>query len=730
MPTTPPVQHRTRFFDHRIPSLYAGRYTISTEQSISELDTGPSLAPRTQRFDVRGPRFVIAATDVHACYPVPGTVGFYSQVLPHITFETPGVPWLRPMEGHDPSVPTMALMVFREEELPDDPEAIGQAQTCTVPEVLAGRLESGQVLDGRPPVIDRESLFPDEVVLACRSIHVPQELFAAIAPLPEEMAMLAHVREGGPPDATRGATPAPDEEDLKAVVVANRFPELAGGRHVAHLVSLEGFEDFLGPDGTVPAEGLRLVSMWSWAFESEPDTGRGFGDIAQRLAADQGPVLRLRPFTPFSPTPSLREALDRLAQGATALPHRLPSGERSFAFYRGPFTAEPAQPLPGPASGERLESADEAQIYLEAYGVYDTGYASAFALGRALALADAAFCAALLAFRKSARGAARRLLTHPDLAGRQIGVATADLLKRDLARDAFDLLLTQGGGSRLATGLARAGADVAAGRRRTPGASRTAAVPLTATGLRQAVARTEVRDVLRQATESELHPVRDWLDRLPLMEMIPFEHLVPDAGMLPPESIRFFHVDSGWIRAAVDGALSIGVGHALDADLNALARSVQDPPECGVLLHSDLVPGWPRTIYTAFRDNVPVETLRTAHYGTHVLLLLYPRVIDTFTIAEPPQGLHFGFGDLGTIEQRQISGPDIGMPMGEFPPEPDDDQFTRFKRPGDQDVLNVAGPGDALLPALADAHGVPALSSAEFTLQMIKAPQLQTFARP
>ena len=46
-----------------------------------------------------------------------------------------------------------------------------------------------------------------------------------------------------------------------------------------------------------------------------------------------------------------------------------------------------------------------------------------------------------------------------------------------------------------------------------------------------------------------------------------------DAGMLPPESIRFFHVDAGWIRAAVDGALSVGVGHALDADLNDLART-------------------------------------------------------------------------------------------------------------------------------------------------------------
>lgn len=724
MPTTPPVQHRTRFFDHRIPALRSGRYTITTEQSITELDTGESLPAHTQRFDVRGPRFAIAATDVHACYPLPGSTGFYSQVLPHITFVTPGVPWLHPLAGQDPSVPSMTLLVFRE-ELDSDPQAIGQADTCTVRELLAG------TLDGRKPAIDPDTLFPDELELVCRSIHVPKELFAAVAPLPEEMAMLAHVREGGPPDATRGAAPPPDEEELKAVLVANRFPASTGGRHVAHLVSFDGFEDCVGPDATIPDEGLRLVSMWSWTFESEPTLGRGFGDLAQNLAADPDPTLRLRPTTPSDPTPAQNEALDRLATGATALPHRLASGERSFGFYRGPFTAAPAQPLPDPANSERLESADEAQVYLEGHGVYDTGYASAFTLGRTLALADPEFRSALLAFRKTARGAARRLLTHPDLAGREISATSADLLTRHLARDAFDRLLTDSGGTRLATALTRAGANVAAGRRRTP-ASRTAATaPLTASRLHQALGRTEVRDVLRQATATELEPVRAWLDRLSLSEMVPFEHLVPDAGMLPPESIRFFHGDPGWTRAAVDGALSIGVGHTLDADLNDLARGIQSPPACGVLIHSDLIEGWPKTIYTAFRDNTPVEPVRTAHYGTHILLLLYPRAIDTFTIAEPPQGLHFGFGDLGTIEQRKISGPDIGMPMGEFPAETGgDDQFTRFKRPGDHDVLNVAGTGDALLPALAQAHNVPQLSSAQFALQMIKAPQLQTFARP
>ncbi|MFE6334341.1 hypothetical protein ACFVOK_14160 [Streptomyces sp. NPDC057798] len=731
------MQHRTRFFDHRIPALYGGKYTITTDQSIDGLNTGPTLPPRTQRFDVRGPRFAIAATDVHACYPLPGSTGTFAQVLPHITFETPGVPWLYPMAGQDPSVPTMALMVFREGELPGDPKAIGLADTCTVPNLLDGQTDDGEALAGRPPRIAPDTLFGDEQELLCRSIHVPKDLFADLVPLPEEMGMLAHVREGGPPDATRGATPAPDEEDLKAVVVANRFPAFAGGLHVVHLLSLDGFADCLGPDGTVPDEGLRLVSMWSWVFESVPDTGRGFGDLAQNLAAEPDLLLRLRPDTPPSdPGPAERTALDRLAAGATALPQRLPSGERTYGFYRGPFTASPAQPLPDPADAERLHSADEALIYLEEHGIYDSSYASAFALGRAVALADPEFRTNLLAFRKAARGAARRLLTHPRLAGRAIGAATAGVLTGTPSRDAFDRLLTGDRGTRLMTALHRAGEDIAAGRRRAP-ASRSAAIaPPTAAGLHQALGRAEVRDVLRQATALQLDPVRAWLDRLMSLEMVPFEHLVPDAGMLPQESIRFFYVDPSWVRAAVDGALSIGVGQTLDEDLNDLARNVQDPPACGVLVHSDLVRGWPKTIYTAFRDNAPVEPMRTAHYGTHILLHLYPRTIDTFALAEPPQGLHFGFGDLGTIQLRQISGDQIGMPLpgedGEFPRDTGgDDRFTRFKRPGDLDVLNLAGADDPLLPALSAAHGLDGpLTSAQFTLQMVKAPQLQTFARP
>lgn len=53
-------------------------------------------------------------------------------------------------------------------------------------------------------------------------------------------------------------------------------------------------------------------------------------------------------------------------------------------------------------------------------------------------------------------------------------------------------------------------------------------------------------------------PLSDWLGRLRLLKGVPFNYLVPDERMLPPESIRFFYLDRNWIDALLDGAFSIG----------------------------------------------------------------------------------------------------------------------------------------------------------------------------
>nr|BFD89219.1 hypothetical protein KitaXyl93_05790 [Kitasatospora sp. Xyl93] len=727
--TTPGAEHRTRFFDHRIPSLYAGQYRIDNRQTLKDVGGADRVIDATpQPFDVVQPRFSFDPTGINARFPVPDAVGTYSQTLAHINLDVPGLPWARLLgDGQPGAVPWMALLLFREDELPEDPDAVGLVTTDSVREFLAGAHGPGAV-----PVIAPESMRPDEYDEQCATVLVPAALFDVVKPLPSEMGYLAHLREGGRPDATRAGTdPEPDEGELNAVLVANRFPAAAGGRHVVHLVSLEGHDRYL--TAPAPSEGVRLVSLASWSFTTEPDSGIGFGDLAQHLATTDGTTprhkdelrLRVPASGPAHPAGPQKEALERMAGGAVALPQRLETGERTLAFYRGPLTAEPAQELPDPAA-TRLDSPGEALIYLQQYGVFDTTYAAAFTTGRTLALADAEFRTALLEFRSAARTAARRLASHPELAARFAASLTGRHLTAPLAFEAFDRLLTDGdarsGGARLVQALDQAGPQLRAGRRRTAARTRRGQGDA-----RAVLAQPGVASLLTQAAPDTFAKVTAWLDALRRLELLGLSHLVPDPRALPAESIRFAYIDPAWVRAAVDGALSVGVGHALDADLNALATGGGPVPTCAVLINSSLVPNWPKAVVTAYKGTEVVEPVREAVFGTEIRLSIFPELIDRFELAEPPRGLCFGIGDVGTIELREITGDRIGHPMGEFPQPAG---FARFLRPGGRDVLNVDGPGDALVPALSRAHGVARISSAQFALQMINAPQAQTFSRP
>lgn len=69
-----------------------------------------------------------------------------------------------------------------------------------------------------------------------------------------------------------------------------------------------------------------------------------------------------------------------------------------------------------------------------------------------------------------------------------------------------------------------------------------------------------------------------WLGRLHTLIGVPFPYLVPDEGMLPPESIRFFQLDTAWVEALIDGAFSIGRNLTSAADTATLAPSLATAP--------------------------------------------------------------------------------------------------------------------------------------------------------
>jgi hypothetical protein len=158
-----------------------------------------------------------------------------------------------------------------------------------------------------------------------------------------------------------------------------------------------------------------------------------------------------------------------------------------------------------------------------------------------------------------------------------------------------------------------------------------------------------------------------WLARLRLLYGVPFHYLVPNARMLPVESIRFFRVDDRWVTALVDGAFSLGrpVTGVDAAEAGRLARVHEQArrlaprlraarlglpaadelprPMSGFLLRSAVVGGWPALEVEALdADGGTLVPLRLERLSPEVLLGIFAGVVRRVKFREPAEMLHFG----------------------------------------------------------------------------------------
>lgn len=190
----------------------------------------------------------------------------------------------------------------------------------------------------------------------------------------------------------------------------------------------------------------------------------------------------------------------------------------------------------------------------------------------------------------------------------------------------------------------------------------------------------------------------NWLTELKLLVGVPFNYLVPDPAFLPPETLRFFHLDPNWVNALVDGALSIGRHYTgPDAQKMTLAAEVaqtnqaQDMPtmveanlrrrqlskedaapnpaalthaRTGFLLRSEVVKGWPNMDVVGYAkgsspydyeagviDNTQVkslETLRLVRLSSTVMLGIFSGELYELVFHQPPEAIHFGFMQVDT----------------------------------------------------------------------------------
>ena len=266
--------------------------------------------------------------------------------------------------------------------------------------------------------------------------------------------------------------------------------------------------------------------------------------------------------------------------------------------------------------------------------------------------------------------------------------------------------------------------------------------------------------------------VADRLAELRLLHDVPFDHLVPDPALLPPESLRFFALDTAWTDALADGALSVGVSSAAElahhASTAAAGRAAATPrlgivrdrmrgrtlddaaaaappagPVTGLLLRSLAVSQFPGIQVRAYSGSIPADQdpddvedavklrlLRLSQVAPSVLLALFDGVPSLVVLEEPHTSVQLGLiaktgggfslalrgGDGNVIEQNNAA-ITIDVPM----------------RSGSESlgVVDVAALAARINTEAQTRTQIPRpVGAAVLALELIRAPWRQRFGSP
>jgi hypothetical protein len=285
---------------------------------------------------------------------------------------------------------------------------------------------------------------------------------------------------------------------------------------------------------------------------------------------------------------------------------------------------------------------------------------------------------------------------------------------------------------------------------------------------------TKPAQVSTVAPEAEMPPyMESFLAHLRLLVGVPFDYLIPDSRLLPPESIRFFYLDRSWTDRLVDGAINVGktgtreqahhqahyptVRQRVDLtervvrraqvagasrgpllDFDGARRAAENTPASvitGFLLRSSAVTGWPHMDVRAFDRVLPVgveaagpeatgsqlRTMRLERLSPSVLLALFEGVPRLVWCEEPHHGIQFGAIEHDgqfLIVRRDREGILI----------PDTDMIQVPVRSANRQVVSVKDLRDSLRAAQAlDNRMVEQTGSANFAVAILNRPWRQRF---
>lgn len=580
-----PLKGFVTFVEYDLPPLEAGGYEIALSQSvqIEGKEVSPPVAGVSIRFAVSGERFSIDPAEIDSVFPQDLANGEFEKVLPHVIFNRRTLPWERSSVPGVENSPWLAVLLFNDDEVPNvqkltAKDLVSNTELISVYDATGARTQT--TTKGTLP--DHTVSYPgfnhldygEAVDTPCTAIDIPADIFNRIAPSALDLPYLAHYREVD----TANSVDNTQETLQNSIVVSNRVSKANASSH-AFLVSIEEMGNYLPskdkpnnlPEGTL---FVRLIVYRTWKFfaNSQDETLQTLLENLVPQAGEEGVSSLQLPFD--GPTPSDAEVTAaRMKQASGTLKeddaqvllfNALTMGYVPLPHHlrHGGETASwyrgPLVPYPVATTLPSLpiSGPDALLQYNPQTGLFDASYSSAWQLGQLLALQNQNFATSLYNWKKSVQAS--------DAIAEEEALINAKLLGTPLLESVFSK--------------------------------------------RQA----------RLFTPPIPEEVVDWIAKLRLLSGVPFNYLVPDEKMLPPESLRFFYLDFNWVDALVDGAFSIGrttTGEAAkDAKwMNALkTASFQrmkqlrknrrpsglketsgDPIISGFLIRSKAVSGWP-----------------------------------------------------------------------------------------------------------------------------------------
>ncbi len=712
---TDPVQKNLTFIQYDIPPLKSGEYTITATQTVNQIQ--PNSFSASKSFAVPGNRFQLNGDDIVSVFPAPLANGEFTGVMPLVMLQRQTLPWQRTSVFSEEDAPWLAILLFEEADAPTVQPATAADLFPTGTTITV----AGSTVTGQGTMPSGFVSYPDINPLdygqtpsdPCSIIDLSAELFSKVCPSATDLPFLAHIRETDTYD-TYDST---ETVDKKAIVLGNRWPT-ANADAYAFLVSLENMGDLLpNNDGTqspnLPAGStVRLICFRTWRFFAN-DLDEKFQSLCENLNKNaEGTLglttLRLPAATP-DPTAFAAAVKDQatgaltpadadvLVQNGLCLGYTALDHHLREAGHTVSWCRGPFVPYPITPYPYTIASCPDAVMrYDPQTGLFDATYAQAWQLGQLLALQSSSFSVALYNWKQTLQ---KGIAAQEEMALIQQKLGGADILSSFFAP--------------------------------------------------RSLAVADLPDVPKV--------IADWIGRLKLLKGVPFSALVPDEGMLPVESLRFFHLDLDWIAAIVDGAFSIGragtTGAARDAqplaqthaasqisarrqrknhrpNLAAMQASAGDSDfevVTGVLLRSQLVSGWPGLNVNGYSDAAgtnELPKLRMERLSSDVMLCMFEGAVQMLAIHEAPQQLHCGVeGDATagfTTTLREVVGDTPGQ------------QYLTDPKGGPATAAVSVRPDGQTIQAAATAQAIETklnsdfdqkltqFTSAEFALEMVK----------